>query len=152
MWRPSPTTNNSTGIGCYSLVGSNRFTSLSLTTYFARVTPSPQDHIRFQPGDVLGFYLQLRSRLSRTVSSEGVVMLTSPSKFASVQVWYASVAPTKAASLMGTDCPYSVGSDGALNSLSKAAPFISISTGKYIINPLSICLSVCLLSLYLLEC
>ena len=30
VWRPSPTVDDSTGTGCYSLVGNNRFTSISL--------------------------------------------------------------------------------------------------------------------------
>ena len=55
VWRPSPTVSTSSGAGCYSLVGSNKFTSISLANGLARVTPSPQDYIQFQSGDVLGF-------------------------------------------------------------------------------------------------
>ena len=47
VWRPSPTLNDSTSTGCYSLVGNNRFTSISLSDQVARVTPSPQDYIQF---------------------------------------------------------------------------------------------------------
>ena len=54
VWRPSPTF---TGTGQYSLVGNNRFTNISLSGGVAIVTPSPQDYIQFQPGDVLGFYI-----------------------------------------------------------------------------------------------
>ena len=47
VWRPSPTVNDSTGTGQYSLVGNNRFTSISLSEELAIVTPSPQDYIQF---------------------------------------------------------------------------------------------------------
>ena len=63
VWRPSPTVDDSTGAGQYSLVGNNRFTSISLpmgggASQVAILTPSSQaqDYIQFQPGDVLGFY------------------------------------------------------------------------------------------------
>ena len=124
VWRPSPTVDDSTGTGCYSLVGNNRFTSISLSGERAIVTPSPQDYIQFQPGDVLGFYVE-----EARESSGGVVILTSPSSFTSELVWYASIGPTMATSLNG-DCPYSVGSNGVLNTLTHAAPVISISTSK----------------------
>ena len=55
VWRPSPTVQTT---GCYSLVGINRFTSVSLTNSVAVVTPLPQEWIEFQPGDVLGFNIE----------------------------------------------------------------------------------------------
>ena len=123
VWRPSPTVD-----GCYSLVGSNRFTSISLSDQVAVVTPSPQDYIQFRPGDVLGFYVA-----EARESNNGVVILTSPSSFTSELVWYASIAPTMATSQNG-DCPYSIGSNGVLNTLTRAAPVISISTSKSYIS------------------
>ena len=126
IWRPSPTVNVSTGTGCYSLVGNNRFTSISLNNRVARVTPSPQDYIQFQPGDVLGFYVEVAREVD-----DGVVVLTDPSSFISELVWYASIAPTMATS-QNRDCPYSVGSNGVLNTTMQGAPVISVSTGKYI--------------------
>ena len=123
VWRPSPTVNDSTGTGCYSLVGNNRFTSIPLSDGVAQVTPSPQDYIQFQPGDVLGFYVE-----EARGDGDGVVVLTEPSSFTSELVWYASIAPTMATSQNG-DCPYSVGSSGVLNILTEAAPVITISTG-----------------------
>ena len=123
VWRPSPTVDDSTGTGCYSLVGNNRFTSISLSDDVAQVTPSPQDYIMFRPGDVLGFYVEEAGR-----DSAGVVILTTSgdtSTFTSESVWYAI--PSVTASQNG-DCPYSVGSNGILNTLTRAAPVISIST------------------------
>ena len=80
----------------------------------------------FRPGDVLGVYVE-----EAREDDDGVVILTSfdGTTFTSELVWYASIAPTMATSQNG-DCPYSVGSDGVLNTLTQAAPVISISTGR----------------------
>ena len=126
VWRPSPTVDDSTGTGCYSLVGNNRFTSIPLSGGVAQVTPSPQDYIQFRPGDVLGFYVEEAIR-----ATDGVVILTTPSSLISELVWYASIAPTMATSQNG-DCPYSIGNNGALDTLTRAAPIISIDTGNNI--------------------
>ena len=122
VWRPSPTVDDSTGSGQYSLVGNNRFTSISLSGQVAIVTPSPQDYIQFQPGDVLGFYVE-----SERGNNDGVVVLTSPSSFTSEVVWFASIAPTLATS----QTTYSIGSSGDLDTSTRAAPVISIGTGNY---------------------
>ena len=128
VWRPSSTVNDSTGTGCYSLVGNNRFTSISpiISPGVAIITPSPQDYIPFQPGDVLGVYVE-----DASLPGDGVVVLTTyrATNFTNDLVWYASVTPSIATSQNG-DCPYSVGSNGGvLNTLSRGAPVISISTG-----------------------
>ena len=122
VWRPSPTVDDSTGTGQYSLVGNNRFTSISLSGQVAIVTPSPQDYIQFQPGDVLGFYVDCERG-----NNDGVVVLTSPSSFTSEVVWFASIAPTLATS----QTTYSIGSSGDLDTSTRAAPVISIGTGNY---------------------
>ena len=116
--------NNSTGTGCYSLVGNNRFTSISLSGGVAVVTPSPQDYIQFQPGDVLGFYVEKANE-----NHHGIVLRTIPSWLTSELVWFASLNPEATTSQTG-DCPYSVGSTGVLNRLTRAAPVISISISK----------------------
>ena len=128
VWRPlpSPTVDDSTGTGCYSLVGNNRFLSVTFSDNLVQATPLPQDCIQFQPGDVLGFHVEQAKE-----SDDGVVIRTSCDDicFTNERVWYASIAPTMATSQNG-DCPYSVGSNGVLNILTQAAPIISISTGK----------------------
>ena len=86
--------DDSTGTGCYSLVGNNRFTSISLSGGVAVVTPSPGDHIQFQSGDVIGFYVEEAIIINSIHSNPGVVMLTSPSWFTSESVWFASIAST----------------------------------------------------------
>ena len=73
VWRPSPTVNGSTGTGCYSLVGNNRFTSIPLIDGLARVTPSPQDFVQFQPNDVLGFYVESASIRGPSDNPNGLV-------------------------------------------------------------------------------
>ena len=105
--------------GCYRLVGNNTFTSISLENNLAILAPSPQDYIRFRPGDVLGFYVEKAKD-----ADDGVVILTSGSNTSEL-VWHASIAPTMATSQNG-DCPYSVGSSGVLNTSKRAAPVISI--------------------------
>ena len=127
VWRPSPTVDDSTGTGCYSLVGNNRFTSISLQNDLVLVTPSPQDYVQFRPGDVLGFYVE--EAIKSTYTTPGVVLQVSPSHLTSELVWFASINHDAATSQNG-DCPYSVGSNGALNSLTRAAPVISISISK----------------------
>ena len=128
VWRPSPTVNDSTGTGCYSLVGNNRFTSISLSGGVARVTPSPQDYIQFQPNDVLGFYVE-SANLVTARPPNGLVLQIHPARFTSEVVWHASIPPSIAASL-NEDCPYSVGNNGILSTLTHAAPVISIATSK----------------------
>ena len=129
VWRPSPTVDDSTSTGQYSLVGNNRFTSISLSDQVAIVTPSPQDYIQFQSGDVLGFYVE-----EARGGNDGVVVLTS-SSFTSEVVWFASIAPTLATS----QTTYSIGSSGDLDTSTIAAPVISISTSKSLIIRLASC-------------
>ena len=124
VWRPSSTVNDSIGTGQYSLVGNNRFTSISLSDQVAIVTPSPQDYIQFQPGDVLGFYVE------EPHNNDGVVVLTG-SSFTSEVVWFASIATSQTT--------YSIGSSGDLDTSTRAAPVISIGTGKNSIIRLAIC-------------
>ena len=119
VWRPSPTVNTTTGTNCYSLVGNNRFVSISPSHGVVVVTPSPQDYIQFQPGDVLGFYVEEARK-----SQYGVVYLTN-SYHTSSQVWLTSVEPTVGA--LYHYCPYS---HNEAWSLLQAAPVISISIGN----------------------
>ena len=105
VWRPSPTVDDSTGTGQYSLVGNNRFTSISLSDGVAIVTLSPQDYIQFQPGDMLGFYVEEAIR-----ENNGVVVLTD-SNFTNKIIWYASIDPA----MDTTQSVYSVGSSGDLD-------------------------------------
>ena len=126
VWRPSPT-NNFTGAGCYSLVGNNRFTSISLNVGIVIATPSHQDYIQYQSGDVLGFYVENASPVSGRPDNGVVIQNTGD--FTKDTIWYASIAPAMATS-KDLDCPYTVGKLGDLKSYTHAAPVISIATSK----------------------
>ena len=120
VWRPSPTVETT---GCYSMVGANLFTSVSLSSQVAVVTPLPQELIQFQPGDVLGFYIE-----STRGDGRGVVILNDLNT--QEEVWHAD---TSGAAIIGDDdCPLPVGSSipgsrRILTESTNAAPVISVS-------------------------
>ena len=124
VWTPSPTVKTT---GCYSLVGTNRFSSVSLMNQVAMVTPLPQERIEFQPGDVLGFYVENTDR-----NDGGVVIVTDSIEqgtngYETEEVWYADLSNAVIGNLV---CPYPVGR--VLNTFTNAAPVISVSYGKLI--------------------
>ena len=123
VWRPSPSVNIT---GCYSLVNDFISSSISITPSepVARVVPPPQDQLQFQPGDVLGFYVERHGGESNY--NDGVIVLIDGSH-SSELVWYASVDITAVQPSKSGSCPYPVGSNGVLNSLTHAAPVISVS-------------------------
>ena len=128
VWRPSPTVNDT---GCYSLVANLIATSLSLpdqpeSDHVARIIPLPQDYLQFQPGDVLGFYVESHDTTSNR--DNGVVLLNNGSH-ANELVWYASV--ERGSQFQFDSCPYPVGISGVLDSLTRAAPVISLSLATY---------------------
>ena len=129
VWRPSPTTpQDSLGTGNYSLVGNNRFSAISLSGDIATgLSPSPQDYIQFQPGDVLGFYVEVAKNDNR-----GVVVLTTDG-YSSEVMWSASVGSQSVGSFVSV-----AKSSGDLNTPLPGAPVISISTSNNLtmtINP-----------------
>ena len=130
VWRPSPTVNQD---GCYSLVDEFMITSTSIaitppSDHVARVTPLPaEDQLQFQPGDVLGFYVESHGPSNQ---DNGVVLLNNTDcGYTSELVWYGSIS---ALNSQTGSCPYPVGTSGSvLHSSTRAAPVISISTIKY---------------------
>ena len=140
VWRPSPTVGQIGG-GDYSLVGNNRFTSISLTDGVAEsLLPSPSDYILFQPGDVLGFYVEDVKEDMNT--NRGVAVLTTDS-YTNELVWYASTSQTV------TGCPISVGD---LSMILRGAPVISISTGISYVPCFRICNDVLNLVIEISDC
>ena len=127
VWRPSHTVNQS---GCHSLVNDHSVISTNIDSSgrVARVTPSPQEQLQFQPGDVLGFYVESHGSNdgSDGNADNGVVLLNNGSHTSEL-VWYASIDVTQSQTSQSGSCPYSVGIDGTLNSSTHAAPVISIS-------------------------
>ena len=129
VWRPSPTVNET---GCYGLVSNFivRSTSIPIqpeSDHVARVTPTPQDWLQFQPGDVLGFYVESDGTSSN--NDNGIVLLNNGSH-SSKFVWFASIDVTAQPPHSGS-CPYPVGINGVLNTLTRAAPVISVGIATY---------------------
>ena len=125
VWRPSPTVNIT---GCYSLV--DDFLSASISVALQPVSRRvvrvvPYDQLQFQPGDVLGFYVESHGSERNSDYDNGVVLLNNGSHTSEL-VWYASVDVTAQTSQSGS-CPYPVGTTGVLDSSTHAAPVISIS-------------------------
>ena len=128
VWRPSPTVQTT---GCYSLVGINRFTSVPLPNQVAEVTPLPQEQIEFQPGDVLGFNLE-----NTGGDDGGVVILMDSSErgdsgYETEEVWYADFSNP----FFGNgECQLVVGGQpqagGGLNTMTSAAPVLSVAYSK----------------------
>ena len=95
------------------------------------MTPLSQNRIQFQPGDVLGFYVESTRR--RNARSRGVVTLNDyevpgDRGFETEEVWYANIRNIAAAN---SECPYAVGSNKVLRTSTNAAPVISVSMGKF---------------------
>ena len=136
VWRPAPNVNIT---GCYSLVDDFISTGIpigiapSQTINIARIIPSlPSDQLQFQPGDVIGFYVESHGDSDGPGgdANNGVALLTSGG-YANELVWYGSIrGDTVQASRTGS-CPYPTGTNGILSSSTRAAPVISISTTSY---------------------
>ena len=126
VWRPSPTVAND---GCYSLVANylmeNILPPQITIEHVARVTPLPRNQLPFQPGDVLGFYVE--SNGTTSAYDNGVVVLQNDS-FNNELIWHASI--TALTSSIGS-CPYPVGSTRLLSSPTSAALVISIAVTTY---------------------
>jgi hypothetical protein len=137
VWRPTPTVNDSSNANHYCLdwVGNNRFTSISLSGGLARATPSPRDRIHFQPGDVLGFYME-SDEPGDERGDPGIVLQNDPTSGNREAVWNADMDPDEAA-LLRKVCPYTwlslLDEDDICESpisFTRAAPIISIGTSK----------------------
>lgn len=125
VWRPSPAVDTT---GCYSLVGSNRFTALSLDNDVAVVTPLPQERIQFQPGDVMGFYMESARGDGRGVVVVSDLRTQGDRGYETEQVWYATVPSI----IINPDptCIYAVGLNRHLDTFTNVAPILSVSYGK----------------------
>ena len=104
------------------MVGENYFSAVTLTSRLIRETPSVEEQISFQPGDVVGFLLTTNHN---NPQDRGVVLDTT---YSSEIVWYGSTDGVHTR----PDCPFPVGSETNrfLRSSTNAAPVISVSTCK----------------------
>ena len=133
VWRPAPDVNET---GCYSLVDDFISTSIpigihpSSTIKVARITPSTAGQLQFQPGDVLGFYVESHGSGNISNHDNGVVLLNS-SSYTSEVVWYGSIGDGTAQMSKTDSCLYPTRATGVLTSSTHAAPAISISIMTY---------------------
>ena len=121
VWRPSPTVG-SDGAGCYSLVGENRFTSITLINRVVSETPEPTNIISVQPRDVVGYYV-----LSYRGRNNGIQM---DSNDDSVNIYYNEDNGGNPISLGPDSCQVSAGDGGLLTFSTNAAPQLSIDISK----------------------
>ncbi len=125
VWRPVGLPPDSTGTGCYRLIGSQGVSSIIIPDDDQQFTlgPSLAYGIPFQPRDVLGFYVNI----SDSYEYNGVKIQSVPSGTSNMTVWYTEnqIAST-------TDTVYLTGnsSDGDLHYYRHMAPAVSISIGK----------------------
>ena len=123
VWRPSLSVDET---GCYDLVGNNNFSSVSLDSELTSVTPLPHERIQFQPGDVLGFYVEN----GQQVEYGGVLMLCDLNEqgdrgYETEEVWYATNLV-----FSNANCLAAVGPGRLLDSSTNVAPIISVSYSK----------------------
>ena len=111
VWRPSGQ--------CYSTVGQNEFTSVSLNPNSV-IRETPIDRIQVQPGDVIGFYLDSPRRVDR--GGRGVQLDANRNQ---EEVWYGDIGSEGS-------CAFSVG-DITLQS-TNLAPILHVVVCKYYIN------------------
>ena len=129
VWRPVPPAgiiNDSTGAGCYSLVGSQGISSIPDNEGRFTLSPTPAYDIPFQHGDVLGFYVNIPDSVEDNIN--GINILSAP--VPNMMVWYTD---NQIASTMDTF--YLIGNSppGDLSSSIRVAPAISISIGKQLL-------------------
>jgi hypothetical protein len=85
------TVNKHKKSGCYSRVRSNNFTSISQDSRIAVLTPLPQERIKFQPGDVLGFYVESSWRDTKGVTVIEDFNATGDRGYETEEVWHVNV-------------------------------------------------------------
>lgn len=125
VWRPVPPAgiiNDSTGAGCYSLVGSQGIIP-SIPENEGRFTlsPSPVYDIPFQHGDVLGFYVNI----SNNDEDDDINLNILSAPISNMMVWYTNNQIASTIYLLIGNSP-----PGDLDSSSRVAPAISIAIGK----------------------
>ena len=102
VWRPSPTVEID---GCYSLVGENRFTSITLNTDdLVSETPEPSNIISVRPGDVVGYF----TITNRNNPNEGIQLNDENEDFSREIVWYHTSTDKDPLMFRGEMCPFPV--------------------------------------------
>ena len=113
----------SDGAGCYSLVGENRFTSITFSNRGPiSETPEPTNIISVQPWDVVGYYV-----LSSEEDNDGIQM---DSDDDSINIYYNEDNGGNPISLGPDSCQVRAGDGGVLTISTSAAPQLSIDISK----------------------
>ena len=113
----------SDGAGCYSLVGENKFTSITFSNHGPiSETPEPSNIISVQPGDVVGYYV-----LSKRGRDDGIQMNSDDD---SINIYYNEDNEGNPIELGPDSCQVSAGDSGLLASSINAAPQLSIDISK----------------------
>ena len=114
--------------GCYSLVGENRFTSITFSNDIVSETPEPSNVLSVRPGDVLG-YLSLTNG---DVAEQGVQLHNNNQNLEAETVWYHTGTQTSPLVMGQRCCPLAVGSgeNRMLISSTNLGPIVSASIGK----------------------
>ena len=121
VWRPSPTVG-SDGAGEYSLVGENRFTSITFSNN-EPISVTPTNVISVRPGDVVGFFQLDAGDRNRIQSDNGVELDFSYSN--TRRLWYQTGVPQESLSTLVA------GIGGTLVSFTNAGPILSLTLGEY---------------------
>ena len=112
VWRPTPFDGHR-----YVKVGENHFESVILDPKsLISETPAPNEQLYFQPGDVVGYYLD------QDVDSGTNGGLQLDETFSQETLWYATGNAT-----LQTECVLQVGSTGDLSMSTNLGPIISVS-------------------------
>ena len=69
VWRPSSTVQEN---GCYSMVGENRYTRISLNDGLVSVTPEPSNILSVQTGDVVGYLAVSRKGMNDGIQLDDI--------------------------------------------------------------------------------
>ena len=134
VWRPVPPAgiiDDSTGAGCYSLIGSQGISSIQADEIPEgrpfTLRPSPVYDIPFQHGDVLGFFVNIPNNDEDDARDDDINLNILSAPVSNMMVWYTD---NQIASTMDTF--YLIGNSPPvdLGSFSSVAPAISISIGK----------------------
>lgn len=118
VWRPSPTAD---GARRYSLVGQNRFTSISIKNKVVRVSIPTREQVQFQRGDVIGVYVDGERE------GTGIAVLTSDQGYDTEEVWYTNASRQKVEECV-CDCFDS--NSRLLDTSTNVAPVITVSVHK----------------------
>ena len=115
IWRPTPMDSDR-----YIKVGENSFPSVRVSSSRIEEELSSNEQLHFQPGDVLGYYLE------QAGGDNGGIQLDNENKFTQEELWYAT-----GNSNLQNECRLDISSGGDLSLSTTLGPIISVSLSKY---------------------